>query len=150
MAKDHKELRQGLLLKLKTIRNNLYLCKNKTDIDNLTASLLCMTQDFLRHSIQLFGDQFRTQLTLQKGYRDELQDPNLLKEIEIIPETALSNTSPPGANVALLRNLTHQFELFEALKHKLPSDDIIEQQQKLLWTIVQHISKLIANTQIKP
>ena len=149
MAKEQTELKESLIKKLKTIQFNLSLCKNRTDFDNLTVGSLCMIQGFLHHSIQLFADRFRTQITLQKGYRDEFQNLILSKETEIIPETALSSHSAQGANVTLLRNLTQQFELFETVKH-IQQTEIIESQQKLLWEIIQHISKLIAKSQIKP
>ena len=149
MAKEQTELKESLIKKLKTIQFNLSLCKNRTDFDNLTVGSLCMIQGFLHHSIQLFADQFRTQITLQKGYREEFQSLTLSNEIETIPETALSNHSAQGANVTLLRNLTQQFELFESIKHSQQTD-VIELQQKLLWEIIQHISKLIAKSHIKP
>lgn len=138
--------------------------KTKIVDENNLALLLFMMQDFTETLLQCQEEHQKSPLlhNFHIPYQDIVKKKTKLIETEekfkalcSIPATALSNTSNSLANIKLLQQLTKMIEISNDILKDQPEDIkalkiVLLNQQLLLWNLTQHISTLIATSQIRP
>lgn len=149
-TEQHLRIRKTLAQKLKAVREGLSLSRGKLSIDALTADLLYRIKDFLHLNISLFETSITAQLSSKTDQISELKLLETHIDNSIVFESALSSDPSPGANIALLQQLTLKFETFSTLGDTVENPEIVTSLQNLLWEIIQHISKLIREGRLTP
>lgn len=138
--------------------------KQRMHKDNNLETLLFTTQDFVETLIQCQEEQQKSPLlrnfhsSLQETVKQKnklLETEEKFKALREIPETALSHMPIKLANIKLLQQLTHTVELANETLKISPEDlqiqrIIIENQQLLIWNLIQHISNLITSSKLGP